>query len=110
MTNRREVAYEYLHCKCNSPDCDVRFMTVHYFPKDEPEDLYVNVQLNNYAGFFTRLKLAVRYVLNRVEDDVHWGECIVDYTSAIRVRDFLDQHIQRVDEWATKVTTKEAEK
>ena len=82
----------YLECNCGSADHLIRFG---WFTDEKDPDsqyLYIEVQTNEYRGFFRRLLEAFKFVFNFGR--LTWAESILFVPEAEELRDIIDEYLK----------------
>lgn len=76
--------YEKVHFDCTCGNDEHTFSFVHC---KEDGELYLSVFLNQYSGFFGRLKIALKYVFGYKSKYGHWDCVVLDEKETRRLRD-----------------------
>jgi len=87
------VKYKYLECFCSSVEHTLRLSYI----EDEPDELYVELQLIYYDGIFARVWAAIKYVLGYSSQSGHF-DCIgLDRAEVEKLRDELNMFLVKGD-------------
>jgi hypothetical protein len=86
---------EYFECACYSPDHTFRF-TINDVAIETSDDidLLLEVQLNEYPGFFKRIWVAIRYIFGYKCRYGHWDCAIVRSEDVERLEQVLQTYKQ----------------
>jgi hypothetical protein len=84
----------YFDCSCSSADHTVRFII-----DDDPDwpELYLEVQLNQYRGFWKRLWAGLKYIFGYESQYGHWDCWELQDKDAERLITLLNSHIANVE-------------
>lgn len=74
----------FVVCSCQSSEHTLRFIY-----DSDAEELYCEVQLNQYRGLFKRLLVAIKYVLGYKCKYGHWDNTIVSRDEMEKLYFFL---------------------
>lgn len=83
VVNNREL--HYFECLCDS-----REHTIAFRHSRCDNSLYLEIQLNRTAGFFRRIKLAVKYIFGYECKFGHWDCTLFDYNDITRMIKLLE--------------------
>ena len=81
-----------LKCECQSPDHIVVFQSDLHDDECGME-FYLYVQLNQWHGFWKRVRLAIDYVLDRESEHGHWDCWMLAPEDAEKLRDMVDEFV-----------------
>ena len=77
----------FVVCSCSTPEHTIRFL----HDRDEDE-LYTEIYLNQYKGFFKRLVIAVRYLFGYTCRYGHWDSTLISKEEAQKLKHFLGNY------------------
>jgi hypothetical protein len=86
---------EYLECCCTSAEHLLRFT----FWKGECPEIYIDVQLNRFHGFWKRLWRGIRYIFGYECRYGHWDETVLLGDQVRQLRAMCDKHLEVWDAW-----------
>lgn len=86
-----KLATHYFDCVCSSPEHTIRFIL--YKNSDDPE-LWLEVYLNDYRGFFKRLWYGLKYILGFKSRHGAWDIWTIRPADCKRLRDLIDEYEQ----------------
>jgi hypothetical protein len=90
---------EYLECSCTSAEHLLRFTFDDGKWDDCCPEIYIDVQLNCFHGFWKRLWLGIRYIFGYKCRYGHWDETLLLGDQVRRLRAICDKHLEMWDEW-----------
>lgn len=82
---------EYLECKCGSSEHILRFVYDDGDGKEEPE-IYTEVLLHMYMGFFHRLWLAFKYVFGFRSQYGHYDCWLMKEEDSKKLKKIIDRY------------------
>jgi len=89
---------EYLECSCTSAEHLLRFTFDHGWKGECPE-IFVDVQLNHFHGFWKRLWQGLKYIFGYKCRYGHWDESLLLGDQVRQLRAMCDKHLAMWDEW-----------
>jgi len=90
---------EYLECSCTSAEHLLRFTFDDGSGDDCCPEIYVDVQLNHFRGFWKRLWLGIKYIFGYECRYGHWDESLLLGDQVRQLRTMCDKHLEMWDKW-----------
>jgi len=87
-----EVKHEYIECYCDSEHHLLRFTW-----EDDPDwsEIYVNVHLNYYYGFWKRLWYGIKYIFGHKSSYGQFDCAGLDHKKVKQLRDFCNSWLEK---------------
>jgi hypothetical protein len=98
--NVSPIQPHYFDCECGIPDHIIRFVQEKATKEFEPA-LYLEVQLNKYKSFFSRIWTAIKYIFN-CNTDSHWDTVIIKPSDYQKIIDLIQVSKQENDDYMKK--------
>ena len=88
------MLHKYIECQCGIIEHMLRF-SYDWHPDPRYAEIYIDVHLNQYYGFFRRFWYGLKYILGFKSKWGHFDETVIDRKKTIELRDFLNEWIEK---------------